>query len=186
MNFLRLSLLIVICCSRLNITFFCVMHWKLRKKRLQHFIFKLMNKRNVKIISWNNIFEHMSISFKIIEFFYFSWSNSFTTMRIMFQSTCHRSKSIWITIFAWFLKKISISNFDFDWIKSIKKIASIHCRLEKWICWNSKKLNSIQKQTKYCSNVQLKRHDLIECQKHKNQTKQQIKTSIVRFFQNFR
>ena len=80
--------------------------------------------------------------------------------------------------------KFRISNFDC--IKSIKKIASIHCRFEKWICWNSKKSNSIQKQTKYCSNVQSKRHDLIECQKHKNQTKQQIETSIVRFFQNFR
>ena len=86
---------------------------KIKKKRLRRFIFKLMNKRNVKTISWNNIFEHMSISFKIIEFFYFLWSNSFTTMRTIFQSIFHRSKQIWIKIFAWFSKKISISNFEF-------------------------------------------------------------------------
>ena len=30
-----------------------------------------MSKRNDKIISWNNIFEHTSISFKIIEIFFF-------------------------------------------------------------------------------------------------------------------
>ena len=127
MNFLRLSLLIVIHCSRLNIILSCVMHWKLRKKRLQRFIFKLMSRRNVKIISWSNIFVHISISLKIIESFYFSWSNSFTTMRTTFQSICYRSKQIWITFFAWHLKKILISNFEFrlHWINQENYVNSL-------------------------------------------------------------
>ena len=52
--------------------FFLCYVLKINKKRLQRFILELMNRRNVKTTFWNNVFEYMSISFKIIEFFYFS------------------------------------------------------------------------------------------------------------------
>ena len=125
MNFLRQSLSIVIRCSRLNIIFSCVMFWKLRKKRLQRFILKLMNRWNVKTISWNNIFEHMSISLKIIESFYFSWSNSLTTMRTIFQSICHRSKRTWITVFVWFRKKFKFQISNSNCFESKKNCVNL-------------------------------------------------------------
>ena len=53
-----------------NFFFRFVMFWNWSANYLLHFIFKWTIKWNVKTILWNNIYEFMSILFKIIEFYF--------------------------------------------------------------------------------------------------------------------